>query len=233
MKLSSIILFFLLLSMVNVAFAQDGYSVEPYSPQSGPTDILGANITISFFDLPLYIQIAWIVSVLGAIFGTIKFGPFILGKVRTVLQNRNRSVILEYIENNPGCTLANLLNDTEMNRGTARHHLKLLLIERKVVLKKTGKLSYLFANGSVSIERKQIYGYIRNPSKRKILDAILIMPGISNKELAENLQMSPSTVSWHLQPLIEEEMIVSQWDGRYQNYFILPEVEDVMKKDGK
>lgn len=233
MKLSSIILFFLLLSLVNVAVAQDGYLVEPYSPQSGPTDMLGAEITISFFDLPLWIQIAWIVSVLGAIFGAIKFGPFILGKVRTVLQNRNRTAILEYIENNPGCTLANLLNDTEMNRGTARYHLKLLLIERKVVLKKTGKLSYLFANGSVSIERKQIYGYIRNPSKRKILDAILITPGISNKELAENLQMSASTVSWHLQPLIEEEMIVSMWDGRYQNYFILPEVEDVMKKDGK
>jgi predicted transcriptional regulator len=235
MKHSSIILLILLVSLVNVAAAQSGYVIEPHSPQTGPTDMSGADGTVTFFELPLWIQIVWLTSFFGgllaAIFGAFKFSPFILGKVSAILQNKNRSAILKYIENNPGCTLASLVKDTGMNRGTARYHLKLLRIEQKVVEKKTEKMGYLFANGDISIERRHIYGYIRNPSKRKILNTILSTPGISNKELAEILHMSQSTVSWHLQPLLEEEMVVSRRDGRYLIYFILPELEVILKKD--
>ncbi|MBR1369995.1 hypothetical protein RJ53_11105 [Methanocalculus chunghsingensis] len=235
MKHSSIILLLVLLSLVNVAAAQDGYVVEPYIPQTGPTDMSGSDGRVSFFELPLWIQIAWLTSVLGGliavIFSAVKFSPFILGKVYAILQNKNRSAILKYIENNPGCTLASLVKDTGINRGTARYHLNLLSVKQKVVQKKTGKMRYLFTNGDLPIERRHIYGYIRNPSKRMILNTILSTPGISNKELAERLQMSRSTVSWHLQPLHEEEMIVSQQDGRYLIYFIHPEFEEILKSN--
>lgn len=233
MKHSSIALFFLLVFVVNVAIVQGGYSVEPYSPQSGSSDTLGADSTISFFELPLWIQLVWVISVLGAIFGAIKFGPLVLGKVKIVLRNKNRTAILDYIGNNPGCTLADLSKSTDINRGTARYHLYLLLIERKVIRKKNGKLSYLFANGGTQLERKQLYGYIMNPSKREILDTILNTPGISNKEIAERLQIDRSTVYWHLQPLLEEEMLVSQWDGRSMNYILFPEVEAILREQRK
>lgn len=230
MKHSSIILFFLLVFVVNVALVQGGYSVEPHSPRSGPTDMLGADSTISFFELPLWIQLAWLIGVLGALFGVIKFGPLVLGKVRVILQNKNRAAILEYIGNNPGCTITDLGKNTDMNRGTARYHLYLLLIERKVIRKKNGKLGYLFTNGGIQLDRKQVYGYIMNPSKREIMDTILSTPGISNKELAEQLQVTQSTISWHLQPLLDEEMVVSRWDGRYLNYFISPKIEDILRE---
>jgi len=108
-----------------------------------------------------------------------------------------------------------------------------LLLEQKVVRRKNKKISYLFTNGGIHLEKKQVYGYIMNPSKRKILDVLHQTPGISNKDLAERVQMSPSTVSYHLQPLLDEEMVVSQWDGRYLNYFVLPDVEDILKKYSK
>ncbi|MDD1686381.1 winged helix-turn-helix transcriptional regulator [Methanoregula sp.] len=230
MRHPSIVLFFLLMVGVTVAIVQGGYSVEPYSPQSGPSDMLGADSTISFFELPLWIQIVWFLGVLGAMAGAIKFGPLVLGKVRAVLHNKNRMVILEYIGCNPGCTLADLLKNTDMNRGTARYHLCLLLIQQKVIRKKNGKLSYLFTNGGIQLNRKQVYGYIMNPSKREIMDTILGTPGISNKELAERLEVTQSTISWHLQPLLDEEMVVTRWDGRYLNYFVSPKTEDILNE---
>lgn len=233
MKHSSIVLLFLLVFVVNVSIVHGGYSVEPYAPQNGPSDTLGADSTISFFELPLWIQLIWVIGVLCAFFGAIKFGPLVLGKVKTILQNQNRTAILEYIGKNPGCTLADLSKSTDINRGTARYHLYLLLIERKVIRKKNGKLSYLFANGGTQLERKQLYGYIMNPSKREILDTILNTPGISNKEIAERLQIDRSTVYWHLQPLLEEEMVVSQWDGRSMNYILFPDVEAIMREQRK
>jgi predicted transcriptional regulator len=230
MKQSSIVLLFLLVAVVNVAVVHGGYSVEPYSPQTGPSDTLGAESTISFFELPLWIQLAWVIGFLCAIFGTIKFGPLVLGKVKIILQNKNRTAMLEYIGNNPGCTIADLSKNTHINRGTARYHLYLLLIERKVVRKKDEKQSYLFTNGGTHLERKQVYGYIMNPSKQEILTIILNRPGINNKEIAESLQLKRNTVHWHLQQFLDEKMVVSRWDGRNMNYFLLPEVEEILKE---
>jgi predicted transcriptional regulator len=209
---------------------QGGYSVEPYSPQTGPSDTLGADSTISFFELPVWVQIAWGISFLIAIFGAIKFGPLVLGKVRTVLQSKNRTLLLEYIGTHPGCTVADLSKNTGINRGTARYHLYLLLLERKIVQKKFGKLSYLFTNGGTPLEKKRVYGYIMNPAKREILNVILDQPGISNKEIAERLLLKRNTVHWHLQQFLDEQMVASRWDGRNMNYILLPEVEAIMRE---
>jgi predicted transcriptional regulator len=233
MKHSSIVLLFLLVFTVIVVDAQGGYSVEPYSPQTGPSDTLGADSTISFFELPLWIQIAWGISLIVAIFGAVKFGPLVFGKVKTILQNKNRNLLLEYIGHQPGCTIADLSKNTGINRGTARYHLYLLLLERKVVQKKYGKLSYLFANGGRPLEKKRVYGYIMNPAKQEILNLILHQPGISNKEIADRLLLKRNTVHWHLQQFLNEKMVVSRWDGRNMNYILLPEVEAIMKEYGK
>ncbi|MGB7788387.1 winged helix-turn-helix transcriptional regulator [Methanoregula sp.] len=232
MKHSSIVLFFLLVFFANVAVVQGGYSVEPYSLRTGPSDILGADSTISFFELPLWIQITWSICFLIAILGTIKFGPLLFGKVKTVLQNKNRTLLLEYIGTHPGCTIADLSKKTGINRGTARYHLYLLFLERKVVQKKYGKLSYLFANGGRPLEKKRVYGYIMNPAKQEILNLILDQPGISNKEIAERLLLKRNTVHWHLQQFLEENMIASRWDGRNMNYILLPEVEVILREYG-
>jgi predicted transcriptional regulator len=230
MKHSLIIFFFFLVLIASVTTVQAGYSVDPNPLKNGTTDTLGADNTISFFELPLWVQLVWIITSVFAISGAIKFGPFIIGKVRTVLQNRNRVAILEYIGKNPGCTLADLSKNTGINHGTTKYHLSVLLLERKVVRKNDRKLSYLFTNGGIPLERKQVYGYIMNPAKREILDTILDQPGISNKEIAESLQLDPSTVHWHLRRFLEEKMIVSQWDGRSMNYILFPEVEDILRK---
>ncbi|MEN6443839.1 MAG: winged helix-turn-helix transcriptional regulator, partial [Methanoregula sp.] len=124
--------------------------------------------------------------------------------------------------------IADLSKNTGINRGTARYHLYLLLLERKVVQKKYGKLSYIFANGGRPLEKKRVYGYIMNPTKQKILNLILDHPGISNKEIAERLDLKRNTVHWHLQQFIEEEMVAFRWDGRNMNYILLPEVEAIL-----
>lgn len=233
MRHLSSLLFFLLIFLLiiagNIFVVHGEYSVDPYPIQSGPSDSLGTDSMISFFALPLWIQIAWIISLALAIFGAIKFGSVIIGKVKIKPQNKNRVVILNYIGNNPGCTLADLSKNTGVNRGTVKYHLYLLLIQKKIIQKKDGKLSYLFTNGGMYLEKRRVYGYIMNPAKRAILNTILNQPGISNKEIAAKLQLDPSTTHWHLQQFTEEEMIVSHWDGRNRNYIIFPDVENILR----
>lgn len=229
MKRSLLSLFFLLVVIFNIAVVQGETVIEPYSPQSGPTDTRGADHIVSFFELPLWIQAAWIFFVILGFFSAIKFGLIIFAKVKTVLQNKNRTAILAYIHDNPGCNLADLSKNTGINRGTAKYHVYLLAIERKVIRQKDGKISYLFTNSGMELEKKRRYGYIMNPAKQEILKTILDNPGISNKEIADRLQRDRSTVYWHLQQFLDEEMVVSQWDGRTMNYALYPDVEEILK----
>lgn len=230
MKNSSIVFLFLLILVANVMVVHGEYSVDLHPLKNGASDSLGTDNIISFFELPLWIQLVWIVSFFLAILGSIKFGSVIIGKVKIKLQNKNRATILDYIGNNPGCTLADLSKNTGVNRGTAKYHLYPLLIGKKVVRTKYGKLSYLFINGGTHPERRRIYGFIMNPAKRDILNMILNQPGISNKEIAATLQFDPSTIHWHIQQFLEEKMIVSHWDGRNTNYFLLPDVENILRE---
>jgi predicted transcriptional regulator len=230
MKRSLFTLFFLLIVFFNITIVQGETIIEPYSPQSGPADISGADRIVSFYELPLWVQVAWIITVILGFFGAIKFGLIIFGKVKTIIQNKNRAVILEYVHDNPGCTLADLSKNTGINRGTAKYHVYLLAIERKIVRQKEGKLRYLFTNSGTALEKKRVYGYIMNPAKQEILKIILDNPGISNKGIADNLQQDPSTVYWHIQQFSDEKMIMAEWDGRYMNYILYPEVEAILKE---
>jgi predicted transcriptional regulator len=228
MKYASILLLFFLVCTIQVHAASGGITIEPYSPQQGPVDLTGADGTETFWDLPLWIQIGWIISVLAAALGVIKFGPLVFGKVKAILKNKNRIAILEYIEKNPGCTLADLSKNTGMNQGTIKYHLSILVLERNIIRQRNGKFGYLFANGGKHLEKKKVYGYVMNPTKHQILKSILNQPGISNKEIADMVQISRSTVHWHLQQFLEEKMVIARWDGKCMNYFVFPEVEDIL-----
>jgi predicted transcriptional regulator len=225
---SIIVLIFLIAVVDNIAIVQGAIYVVPHSPQNGPSDSLGAERIISFFDLPLWIQTAWIFSVVLGIFGLLTFWPVILGKVKTILQNENRETIFEYIRAHPGCTIANLSKKTGINRGSAKYHLSILLLERKIVWKKENKFTYLFPNSGTAPEKKRMYGYIMSHPKQEILKIIQNEPGISNKDIAQCLGLNPSSVHWHIRQFLDEKMIVSRWDGRDMNYALAPEVEEIM-----
>ncbi|MFA5236931.1 MAG: winged helix-turn-helix transcriptional regulator [Methanoregula sp.] len=230
MKHSLIVLIFLVVVVSNIAIVQGATYVVPHSPQNGPSDTLGADQIVSFFDLPLWVQAAWVISVLLGIFGLLTFWPVIVGKVKTILRNKNREAIFEYIRDHPGCTIANLSKNTGINRGSVKYHLSVLLLEGKIVRKKEDKLTYLFPNSGTAPDKKRMYGYIMSHPKQEILKVIQDEPGISNKEIAQRLGLDPSTVYWHLKQFLEEKMIVSQWDGGSMNYTLTMEVDDILKK---
>ena len=54
---TKVLLLFLLFS-INIALVSGGYTVTPYSPPTGPYDASGADASVSFFQLPLWIQIS-------------------------------------------------------------------------------------------------------------------------------------------------------------------------------
>ncbi|KAA0002848.1 MAG: transcriptional regulator [Thermoplasmata archaeon] len=56
-------------------------------------------------------------------------------------------------------------------------------------------------------------------TRRKIYNLILNYPGLHEREIARKLNISLSTLDYHLHYLEKREIIVSKKDGRYTRYF--------------
>ncbi len=54
-------------------------------------------------------------------------------------QNRNKEAIVEYVTNNPGCTLSHIIRNEGISEGTARYHVYRLEEEGKIILRKMGR----------------------------------------------------------------------------------------------
>ncbi|MEA2053917.1 MAG: ArsR family transcriptional regulator [Candidatus Thermoplasmatota archaeon] len=67
-------------------------------------------------------------------------------------------------------------------------------------------------------------------TRRKIYDLILNYPGLHEREIARKLNMSLSTLDYHLHYLEKREIIVSKRDGRYTRYFVSLKVGTQDKK---
>ncbi|MFZ1127818.1 winged helix-turn-helix transcriptional regulator [Methanoregula sp.] len=224
---TKVLLLFLLFSVI-ITLASGAYTVTPYSPPTGPYDASGADANISFFQLPLWVQASWIIGIVLAGLGAIKFGPLVLGRIEELLNNKNRRAIIDYIGKHPGCTVTDISFNTRINRGTVKYHLFLLLRELKIVRKNDGNKIYHFKNSGICLEKKQVFGYIQNPRKRQILAAIQNEPGISNSSLAERLHLDKSSVHRHLRQFLDEKMVEGHWDGKNVGYSVSPDVAIIL-----
>ena len=227
-----IVFLFLLLSLLllfvstGVQAATGGYTVKPYVYDQdlidkGLIDSNGADATITFWELPLWIQIFYISGILASIFGMFKGIPLILGKVKYLHWNQNRLAINRYIQKNPGCGITEMVKELNINKGTAVYHL--------AVLKKAGKLSSTKNNGCVRyFENNAKFGEyeqkillnLRNNTKRMILDILVHFPDSSRKDIAEKLCISGPSVTWHMKRLSSDQIVGVQKAGRNVRYHL-------------
>lgn len=215
-------LFFLFILSITAYAENGGYIVEPYNPQNDTLiDTSGADATISFWELPLWIKLAYISGLILAIFGLFKIIPILLGRIKNLLENQNRQSIFKYVLNNPACTIAEISNRQKINRGSVKYHLYKLKSEGKIFLTKMGKFSRLFQNSGAFNDKEQVIAaHLKNETRRMLLRAILENPGITNQELAEKFDLAKSTTHWYIQQFHKYNIIIFKQQGKYRRCFV-------------
>ncbi len=151
-------------------------------------------VRISFWDLPLWVKMQYILTVLAGILGALKFLPLILTKVKSVLDNSKRSKILRVISRNPGISIAELENITGINRSTLRFHLSVLEKEGLIWSLKAGKYRIFFPAGKYS-------HCIKSERKMKIIELLSQNESLTVKDIAEILGVSYYTAYRHVREL--------------------------------
>ncbi len=126
-----------------------------------------------------------------------------------------RKNIYEMIRGSPGIHLRELERRLDISLGNLQYHLNYL--EKKNLISRTRDEEYIrffIINKLESKEDIPILSLLRRQGCRHILINLLQCPFMTNKELAEMLELAPSTISWHLRKIDKAGVLTKEKKGR-------------------
>jgi predicted transcriptional regulator len=221
--LTAIILVFLLATGPLLS-GPGNYVVTPgISGQAGDISANNAPV-VSYWSLPLWIQLASIFDGILLLVGMLGYLPFVVNKIQNVLDNGNRLKIFNYVLDNPGCTQAEITDRQNMKNGTVKYHVQMLQLQGKIILKRMGKFTRIFRNGPGNDIEKVIITYLKNDTSRNLLHAIMEKPGVTNQMLADQFLLDKSSVHWHMERFLKDELVRFEQDGKFKHYYLTPDI---------
>jgi DNA-binding transcriptional ArsR family regulator len=136
-----------------------------------------------------------------------------------VFDNEVRERIFAAIRDAPGVSASELARATGVSWGTTIYHLEVLEQTRMVVSMRDGRYRRYFQNGAALESDKKVVALLRNPMTSQVVDAIRATPGVTQKDLANAMGMSPQALHWHLARLVKAGVVEKRREGRMVRHF--------------
>ncbi len=169
----------------------------------------------------LGILMAGMISVMGTETGRYRWG-LLLGPLTTrlrreeVLDNKTRHALLGIIITNPGIHYQAIKREFELKNGVAAYHLDVLERENFIRSVRDGRLKRFYSTDTkVPRDRRSTLEELRE----EILDLVVGNPGISQKEVVNELGLESDTVGYHLRAMVAEGIIKDERRGKYMTYY--------------
>jgi len=203
-----------------------------YDKQSMP-DVTDTNIAyktwVSFEQLPLWVQLAFLLIATLGLLSLIRISPGIISRLKHALENPKTKELFYFIQRNPGMTIGELSEQQNMNRGTLKYHLSQLLTNNKIVFIRKGKFSRLFSNSTSAMDKESaISRYLRNDKSREILFTIMDRPGVTNQELSSRFDLAKSTTHEYLKSFSDDDIVEFRQDGKFKRCYIMQDARMIM-----
>ncbi|MHA1795969.1 MAG: winged helix-turn-helix transcriptional regulator [Promethearchaeota archaeon] len=143
----------------------------------------------------------------------IETGPHRL-TMEDVLENENRLKLIDLIIDQPGIHFSEILRQTNLAPGNLNWHLEILerykIIKSEIVGKYVMYFPYYDQNPLSTIDLK----LQKSKTTMEILEIIQTFPGLTQNEIARRIEKNHKTVKYHLDKLIEANLIEKRKDGR-------------------
>ncbi|WFN34107.1 winged helix-turn-helix transcriptional regulator [Methanogenium sp. S4BF] len=230
---------YLLLCIAVLGVCMAGVSANQYVVQSGydhPAE--GTMVSpqpVSFWELPLWIILLQCACLPVEMIGTIQScGLFGLYRIRgdDVLANDTRRKIFDCIRRNPGIHLRGIGKETDITLGTLRYHIDQLRRSHTIAaLEDRGYTHYFENSGTYSASQQTVLKHMRNATTREILAVLAADRFATRKDIAESLDITGSTVTWHMKRLEEDGVIDVRTEGRSVSYIIRDDAESVIQEN--
>ncbi len=129
-----------------------------------------------------------------------------------------RRRIYQRVVDTPGVHFRALFDDLDLAKGTLQYHLRWLADEGLVDVQDNGEYTRYYAADSFDEKDQRVMGALRRTIARHILAYLVSEGPLTTTDLAERLDKSQSTVSWHLSNLADTELVEKDRDGREVYY---------------
>jgi len=226
---AAILLLFLLIFLLIGMASADGYIVESGHDYPIPEGVKAYDpVPISFWQLPLWVMVLHVTAMPIEMLASLKTLTY-LGYKRifgcNVLDQEVRSKIYNHIKENPGVHYSAIADETGINRGTLRYHLKMLQMHDNVrALHGTGYVRYFENNMKFNEYNQRVLHHLRNDTSKKILEVLIKNPNASRKDISDAVGISGPSVSWHMQQLCADDVVSTHKEGRHARYCLNSEV---------
>lgn len=147
-------------------------------------------------------------------------------KDEVALELETRRRIYNYILSNPGSHLREIQRSLDMPMGLLEYHLNYLQKREIITVKEERYYKRYFAS-KLSPAEKSIVSAIRQEKPRRIVLYLMLNPNSTHKEIMENFDLSPSTLSFYLKDLVEKGVVERVRKGRENEYSVLNKDEIV------
>ncbi|MHA1734448.1 MAG: winged helix-turn-helix transcriptional regulator [Promethearchaeota archaeon] len=139
--------------------------------------------------------------------------------IEDVLENENRSKIIDLVLDNPGIHFNKLRELTGLTPGVLTWHLDILnsygVIRKEIV----GQYLLLFpAVGENPLDIESITLF-KSETALQVIQLVRSFPGLSQNEISRKIGKDPKTVMYHLDKLENEKFVVVRREGRKKVIF--------------
>ena len=131
-----------------------------------------------------------------------------------------RQKLFTLISESPGIHFRDAQRRTESSTGNLTYHLDCLVKAGLLTTVRDGKYLRYYAFTEKSTEEKRILDMARRKTDRHILLLLPQNETNTNEELSKILNLSPSTISWHIKKLIETNILSVKVEGRRVFYSV-------------
>jgi len=105
-----------------------------------------------------------------------------------------------------------------ISMGTVQYQLDKLEKMGRITSSRRGLFKYYFPAGLFKENEKEILEILSHETARKILMFIIEQKNPTQSDIANNVNISARSVSWHVGKMIELKIIQEIKDGRYKRY---------------
>ncbi|MDZ7849277.1 MAG: winged helix-turn-helix transcriptional regulator [Halodesulfurarchaeum sp.] len=123
-----------------------------------------------------------------------------------------RDAIAGYVETTPGAHFSKIRDDLTLATGETQYHLRRLTSNDELEVCRDGDYKRYFSAGQFSRFEQRALGYLRRSTPRAMLLALLEEPTLTGASLAENVGVSPATISNYAGEMAEAGLLDRQ-DG--------------------
>ncbi|MBN2599129.1 MAG: helix-turn-helix domain-containing protein [Candidatus Thermoplasmatota archaeon] len=135
-----------------------------------------------------------------------------------VLELETRRKIYDIISKNPGLHLSKIADLLDMRISHVEYHVNYLEKYDIITIEKTTGYKRIYIKGTIGTQDKRYLSILRQKTLLHIVLFLLKNDTVQHKDILENVAVSPSTLSYHLNKLVKHNIVEVHRSGEQKGY---------------